>query len=71
MKSRRWTRLAAGILFGCAAFFASGGGAFALGVGDKAPNFTLASSTGSEIKLADYTGKQNLVLFFYIAFQGP
>ena len=40
--------------------------ALALNVGDKAPNFALASTTGKEIKLADFAGKRHLVLFFYI-----
>lgn len=38
----------------------------AVGVGDKAPNFELASSTGKPIKLADFAGKKSVVLFFYI-----
>jgi len=70
MKSYRWTHLLAIIMFGCAALL-YGGGAFALEVGDKAPNFALPSNTGKEIKLADFSGKQPIVLFFYIgAFTG-
>lgn len=65
MKSYRWKHLLTGILFGSAALL-SGGAALALEVGDKAPNFALASSTGKEIKLADFAGKQPIVLFFYI-----
>ena len=65
MKSNRWIHLLAGILLGCAALL-SGGGALALEVGDKAPNFALPSSAGKEIKLADFAGKQPIVLFFYI-----
>ncbi|MBI3608462.1 MAG: thioredoxin-dependent thiol peroxidase [Nitrospirae bacterium] len=33
--------------------------------GDPAPMFTLPSSTGAPISLADYRGKQNVVLYFY------
>jgi peroxiredoxin Q/BCP len=66
MKSYRWKHLLTGILFGCAALV-SGGAALALEVGDKAPNFAVASSTGKEIKLADFAGKQPIVLFFYVA----
>ncbi len=37
----------------------------ALAVGDKAPDFVLTASDGRSVKLADYTGKKNVVLFFY------
>ena len=65
MKSYRWKHSLAWMLFGCAALLASGT-ALALEVGDKAPNFAAAASTGKEIKLADFAGKKNLVLFFYV-----
>ena len=39
--------------------------AAALEVGDKAPNFTLPSTTAEKLSLADYAGK-NVVLFGYI-----
>ena len=69
MKLKRWTRLLAVAIFASTALFA--GGAMALDVGDKAPAFALASTTGKEIKLADFAGKQPVVLFFYIgAFTG-
>lgn len=38
----------------------------ALKVGDKAPAFSVISSTGKSVALADYLGKKNVVLFFYI-----
>ena len=38
-----------------------------LKVGDKAPDFSVISSTGKPVALADYLGKKNVVLFFYIA----
>lgn len=42
-----------------------------LKVGDKAPNFTLPSTTGKPITLADFAGKQAVVLgFFSAAFTG-
>ncbi len=65
MKSRRWKQWLAAMWFGMAGFW-SGSAALALEVGDKAPNFALASTTGKEIKLADFAGKKHLVLFFYI-----
>ncbi len=65
MKLHRWKHSLAGMLFGCAVLL-YGGAALALGVGDKAPNFALAASTGKEIKLADFAGKKHVVLFFYI-----
>ncbi len=42
-----------------------------LKVGDPAPDFTLRSTEGKEVKLSDYRGKQNVVLaFFFAAFTG-
>jgi peroxiredoxin len=42
-----------------------------LKVGDEAPDFTLPSTTGKQIKLSDYRGKANVVLaFFPAAFTG-
>jgi len=38
----------------------------ALQVGDKAPAFDVPSTTGENVKLDDYLGKQAMVLFFYI-----
>ena len=37
----------------------------ALRVGDLAPDFELPSSTGATIRLSDYRGKSEVVLFFY------
>ena len=34
-------------------------------VGSEAPDFRLPASTGGEISLADYRGKQAVVLYFY------
>jgi len=36
-----------------------------LSVGDKAPSFNLPASHGQNIKLSDYKGKLNVVLYFY------
>ena len=37
----------------------------ALKVGDKAPGFDVVSSAGKALKLADFAGKKNVVLYFY------
>jgi peroxiredoxin Q/BCP len=34
-------------------------------VGSPAPDFALPSSSGEAIRLSDFKGRQNVVLFFY------
>jgi hypothetical protein len=42
-----------------------------LKVGDTAPDFTLASTSGKPVRLSDYRGKSNVVLAFVVkAFTG-
>ncbi len=41
--------------------------AMPLKVGDKAPAFSVMSTTGKAVALADYLGRKHVVLFFYIA----
>jgi hypothetical protein len=42
-----------------------------LKVGDAAPDFTLPSTAGGQVKLSDFKGKKNVVLaFFPAAFTG-
>lgn len=36
-----------------------------LRVGQKAPDFDVVSSSGKALKLADFAGKKNIVLYFY------
>jgi len=36
-----------------------------LKVGDKAPDFSVAASDGTMVRLKDYVGKGNIVLYFY------
>jgi peroxiredoxin Q/BCP len=36
-----------------------------IGVGDPAPDFALEAADGRTIRLSDYRGKKNVVLFFY------
>lgn len=39
----------------------------ALRVGQKAPDFDVTSSAGRRVRLADFAGKKNVVLYFYPA----
>jgi cytochrome oxidase Cu insertion factor (SCO1/SenC/PrrC family) len=42
-----------------------------LKLGDKAPDFTLPDQNGKPVHLADFQGKKNIVLAFYVlAFTG-
>jgi len=43
----------------------------ALDVSDKAPDFTLPSTTGKKISLSQYRGKKLVLLEFYRADFGP
>ena len=40
-------------------------------IGDRAPEFSLQSSTGENISLSQFLGKKNVVLFFYPRDEGP
>jgi glutaredoxin-dependent peroxiredoxin len=42
----------------------------ALSIGDKAPAFTLKDSERNDVSLADYAGRNVLILFFPMAFTG-
>jgi peroxiredoxin Q/BCP len=39
--------------------------ASSLKLGDKAPDFSAAASNGTTVRLKDYVGKGNIVLYFY------
>ena len=43
------------------------GVATALEVGEKAPDFTLPSTTGEQISLSQFQGKKPVLLEFYVA----
>ncbi len=47
------------------------GGAAAVQVGDRAPDFKLPATTGGQIQLSDFRGKQLVLLEFYHADWGP
>ena len=40
--------------------------AMAVQVGDKAPDFSLPSTTAEKVSLADFLGKKPVVVFFYV-----
>ncbi len=61
MQATRWRQLLAGFLL-----VAWAAAAAAIEVGDKAPAFSAPSTTGKDIALADFAGKKNTILFFYI-----
>ena len=71
MQMRRWIGVLAVVLVSVALVFFSVGDVRALNVGDKAPDFTLPSTTGEKISLSQFQGKKSVVLFFYpFAFGG-
>jgi hypothetical protein len=39
----------------------------AVEVGEKAPDFLMHSSVGETVRLSDYQGKKNVMLFFFLA----
>jgi thioredoxin-dependent peroxiredoxin len=47
------------------------GSAATVQVGDQAPDFQLPATTGGEIRLSDFRGKQMVLLEFYHADWGP
>jgi cytochrome oxidase Cu insertion factor (SCO1/SenC/PrrC family) len=71
MQINRWNIMLWVVLVSMALLFFSAGDAMALKVGDKAPDFTLSSTTGEKISLSQFRGEKPVVLFFYIfAFGG-
>ena len=42
-----------------------GGGDASVKVGDRAPDFELPDASGKRVRLADFRGKQSVVLYFY------
>jgi peroxiredoxin Q/BCP len=60
-----YLRMLKSLLLGAALLLAAQS-SFALQVGDKAPDFSLPSTKGANIRLSDFAGKQSVVVFFYI-----
>jgi hypothetical protein len=63
----RWIRMIAAVLLTDCLLLLGAGSAIALQVGDKAPDFALPATVTDKISLADYLGKNHIVVFFYIA----
>ena len=71
MRMKRWISMFMIVLLSVALLFINAGDVMALKAGDKAPDFTLSSTTGEKISLSQFQGKKPVVLFFYIfAFGG-
>jgi peroxiredoxin Q/BCP len=71
MQMKRWFSLFMVVLVSAALLFFNAGDVMALKVGDKAPDFTLSSTTGEKISLSQFHGRKPVVLFFYLfAFGG-
>jgi peroxiredoxin len=71
MQTRRRISMFMVVLVAVALLFFNVGDVMALKVGDKAPDFTLPSTTGEKISLSQFRGKKPVVLFFYLfAFGG-
>jgi hypothetical protein len=54
-----------------AAVLALPGRAVAVQVGERAPDFKLPATTGGQIRLSDFRGKQLVLIEFYHADWGP
>ena len=53
------------MVLGLAVVAVGPGSARAVEVGERAPDFTLASTTGADISLSDFRGKKWVLLEFY------
>jgi peroxiredoxin len=59
-------RIGIGALLGVVLLIGSTPQVWALGVGDKAPDFTLPATTQEKWTLSDLKGRKNVVLFTFI-----
>jgi len=62
----RGTRIGAPQLLAALLLVGSAAPVAALGVGDKAPDFTLPATTQEKWSLSDHVGKKNIVFFGFI-----
>lgn len=53
-------------LVASAALMLASQASYALQVGDRAPDFSLPSTKGGNVRLSDFAGKQSLVIFTYV-----
>jgi peroxiredoxin len=60
-----YLRLLKSLLAGAALMLASQA-SYALQVGDKAPDFSLPSTKGGNVRLSDFAGKQSVIVFTYV-----
>jgi peroxiredoxin len=60
-----YLRLLKSLLAGAALMMASQA-SYALQVGDKAPDFSLPSTKGGNVRLSDFAGKQSVIVFTYV-----
>jgi peroxiredoxin len=63
----RWIRIIAAVSLTGSLLLLAASQATAGQVGGQAPVFTLPATTAEKISLTDFIGKQNVVIFFYIA----
>ena len=66
MRLMRWTWVMAVMLLGVVLLLLDSTPAMGLQVGDTAPDFSLPATTAEKVSLADFVGKQPVVVFFYI-----
>lgn len=67
----RWTRVVVVAVVSATVLLLAANPGLALQVGDKAPDFALPATTADKVRLADYLGKQHVVVFFELfAFGG-
>ena len=66
MQLRRCTGIMVPTLLGVALWLIASHPTLALQAGDKAPDFSLPATTAEKVSLADFVGKQPVVVFFYV-----
>jgi AhpC/TSA family len=67
MRTQRAKRLGVAVVLLSVGLYVMPMPAMALDVGDKAPDFLLHSTVGETVRLSDYQGKKNVLLFFFLA----